>query len=297
MKLQEALDEEAIFEEQILTLMHRFADRFTERMVEINNLMVLQDHPIIDYGKYALGCMTGADMKKCVYLKSVRDELLRMFGRITEWEALVKQFSHRNVKVATELMIERISGEGGLSSEFVGLLNDLGLEVLWGRVIEKSVVGKIYKSMVEEGLTVGNGYACATNSDIKKPIWTFTRCAIVDPYFSSSFNGDSITITTRSSIKSICDFNIMDVDVTKDDVVDIMNGRFNFRRTSLTGFPAQSIRSSNAIALDSSYLLVLIIETSQSRQRVDTSLIHLESGKSPTAKLFDVDSGRVSIHH
>ncbi|GKC70777.1 hypothetical protein Tco_1116660, partial [Tanacetum coccineum] len=77
MKLQEALDEEAILEEQILTLMHRFADRFTDRRVEINNLMVLHDHPLIDYGKYALGCMTGADMKKCVHLKSVRDELLR----------------------------------------------------------------------------------------------------------------------------------------------------------------------------------------------------------------------------
>ncbi|GKA61660.1 hypothetical protein Tco_0761179 [Tanacetum coccineum] len=77
MKLQEALDEEAILEEQILSLMHRFADRFTDRMVEINNLMVLHDHQPIDYGKYALGCMTGTDMKKCVYLKSVRDELLR----------------------------------------------------------------------------------------------------------------------------------------------------------------------------------------------------------------------------
>ncbi|GKD07003.1 5'-adenylylsulfate reductase-like protein 4, partial [Tanacetum coccineum] len=49
MKLQEALDEDAILEKQILSLMHRFADRFTDR----------------------------ADMKKCVYLKSVRDELLR----------------------------------------------------------------------------------------------------------------------------------------------------------------------------------------------------------------------------
>ncbi|GJZ23010.1 hypothetical protein Tco_0560469 [Tanacetum coccineum] len=76
-KLQEALDEEAILEEQILALMHRFADRFTDRRVEINNLMVLHDHPLIEYGKYALGCMTGADMKKCVYLKSVRNELLR----------------------------------------------------------------------------------------------------------------------------------------------------------------------------------------------------------------------------
>nr|GEU57611.1 hypothetical protein [Tanacetum cinerariifolium] len=76
-KLQEALDEEDILADQILTMMHRYADRFTNRRVEINNLMVLQDHSLVDYGKYAIGCMTGADMKKCVHLKSVRDELLR----------------------------------------------------------------------------------------------------------------------------------------------------------------------------------------------------------------------------
>ncbi|GKA96283.1 reverse transcriptase domain-containing protein [Tanacetum coccineum] len=52
MKLQEALDEEAILEEQMLALMHRFADRFTDRRVEINNLMVLHDHPLIDYGEH-----------------------------------------------------------------------------------------------------------------------------------------------------------------------------------------------------------------------------------------------------
>nr|GEU95843.1 embryo-specific protein ATS3B-like [Tanacetum cinerariifolium] len=76
-KLQEALDEEDILADQILTMMHRYADRFTNRRVEINNLMVLQDHPLVDYGKYAIGCMTWADMKKYVHLKSVRDELLR----------------------------------------------------------------------------------------------------------------------------------------------------------------------------------------------------------------------------
>ncbi|GKB32630.1 hypothetical protein Tco_0872031 [Tanacetum coccineum] len=74
---QEALDEEACLEEQILSLMHRFADRFTNRRPEINRLMILDDHPLIEYGRYALGCMTGADMKKVAYLKSVRDELLR----------------------------------------------------------------------------------------------------------------------------------------------------------------------------------------------------------------------------
>ncbi|GJY41286.1 hypothetical protein Tco_0428556 [Tanacetum coccineum] len=76
-KLQESLDEVAILEQQVLDLMHRFADRFTDHRVEINNLMVLQDHSLIDYGKYALGCMTEADMKKAIYLKSMRDELLR----------------------------------------------------------------------------------------------------------------------------------------------------------------------------------------------------------------------------
>ncbi|GKB62215.1 hypothetical protein Tco_0918401 [Tanacetum coccineum] len=39
-----------------------------------------------------------------------------------------------------------------------------------------------------------------------------------------------------------------------------------FERTSLTGFPAQSVRSSNAYALDSLYLLVLNTRMSQSRQ-------------------------------
>ncbi|GJZ73789.1 hypothetical protein Tco_0637935 [Tanacetum coccineum] len=37
-------------------------------------------------------------------------------------------------------------------------------------------------------------------------------------------------------------------------------------RTSLTRFPAQSVRSSNADALNSPYLLVLLTKTSQSKQ-------------------------------
>ncbi|GJR04183.1 hypothetical protein Tco_0527167 [Tanacetum coccineum] len=49
------------------------------------------------------------------------------------------------------------------------------------------------------------------------------------------------------------------------------------------------MRSSNAIALYSPYLLVLITGMSQSRRHVDTSLIHIESRKLPTAELFDVD--------
>nr|GEU89930.1 hypothetical protein [Tanacetum cinerariifolium] len=58
-------------------------------------------------------------------------------------------------------------------------------------------------------------------------------------------------------------FMDMVVDVGRQDGTE---GRFNFRRTSLTGFPSQSISSSNTIALDSPNLLVLNTGASQSRQ-------------------------------
>ncbi|GJV97215.1 hypothetical protein Tco_1548792 [Tanacetum coccineum] len=67
------------------------------------------------------------------------------------------------------------------------------------------------------------------------------------------------------------------------------------QRISLTGFPAQSVGSSNTDVLDSPCLLVLITRTSQSRQHVITSLIHIESFKSPTKSLFDVGSSKISI--
>nr|GFA79818.1 hypothetical protein [Tanacetum cinerariifolium] len=35
----------------------------------------------------------------------------------------------------------------------------------------------------------------------------------------------------------------------------------------------------------------------RNRYPVDTSLIHIESRKPPTIDLFDIDSGRISIHH
>ncbi|GJV68648.1 hypothetical protein Tco_1484157 [Tanacetum coccineum] len=56
-------------------------------------------------------------------------------------------------------------------------------------------------------------------------------------------------------------------------------------RISLTGFPAQSVGSSNTDVLDLPSLLILITGTSQSRQH--------ESCKSPTAVLFEVDTGRI----
>ncbi|GKA68953.1 hypothetical protein Tco_0775017 [Tanacetum coccineum] len=52
-------------------------------------LMTLPDHPLVEYGRYALGCMTGADMKKATYLKMVRDELLRS---MEEKHQLIKNY-------------------------------------------------------------------------------------------------------------------------------------------------------------------------------------------------------------
>ncbi|GKD91038.1 hypothetical protein Tco_1366545, partial [Tanacetum coccineum] len=71
--------------------------------------------------------------------------------------------------------------------------------------------------------------------------------------------------------------------------------QIQFKRISLTGFLAQSVKSSNAIALDSLYLLVLVTGTSQSKQHVDTSLIHIESRNPLTKSLFDVGSSKISI--
>ncbi|GKC36715.1 hypothetical protein Tco_1399385 [Tanacetum coccineum] len=89
MALQEAHDEESCLEEQTLSLMHRFTDKFTNRRPEINRLMALPDHPLIDYGRYALESMTGADMRKASYLKMARDELLRS---MEEKRELIKNY-------------------------------------------------------------------------------------------------------------------------------------------------------------------------------------------------------------
>nr|GEY80168.1 hypothetical protein [Tanacetum cinerariifolium] len=87
LKLQREIQVEETLGDQLLCNLTRYTEEMRIRSVqitmlqncrvEINNLMVLHDHPLIDYGKYALGCMTGADMKKCVKLKGIRDELLR----------------------------------------------------------------------------------------------------------------------------------------------------------------------------------------------------------------------------
>ncbi|GJZ89968.1 hypothetical protein Tco_0661895 [Tanacetum coccineum] len=72
---------------ELLIRERRHGDRWTvsksgtiyvyNRRPEINRLMTLPDHPLIEYGRYALGCMTRADMRNASYLKMARDGLLR----------------------------------------------------------------------------------------------------------------------------------------------------------------------------------------------------------------------------
>nr|GEX46634.1 ribosomal protein S14 [Tanacetum cinerariifolium] len=82
MKLQEALDEEAILEEQMLALMRRFADRFMDHRVEINNLIVLHDHPLIDYGTTKVDEVEGYLQDRDELLKTLRHNLLEARNRM-----------------------------------------------------------------------------------------------------------------------------------------------------------------------------------------------------------------------
>ncbi|GKD52989.1 hypothetical protein Tco_1286376 [Tanacetum coccineum] len=61
----------------------------------------------------------------------------------------------------------------------------------------------------------------------------------------------------------------------------------------------ERLKADNTVRVNQ-IVAIFLIESSihlldQNRYPVDTSLIHIESHKSPTAELFDVDSGRISI--
>ncbi|GJS44724.1 reverse transcriptase domain-containing protein [Tanacetum coccineum] len=112
------------------------------------------------------------------------------------------------------------------------------------------------------------------------------KMTITDPLFDFD---SKFTLNSDNTI-----FGIHNEESDESKTETIMD-EIQFRRISLIGFLAQSVGSSNMIALESPYLLVLITGASQSRQHVDTSLIHIESRKSPTDSLFDVGSSRISI--
>ncbi|GJW57151.1 RNA-directed DNA polymerase, eukaryota, reverse transcriptase zinc-binding domain protein [Tanacetum coccineum] len=115
-------------------------------------------------------------------------------------------------------------------------------------------------------------------------------------------HGDIKSVSTiKEALEEFSNYSGLKANMSKSTVffgglnVGEQTSILNIQRISLTGFPAQSVGSSNTDVLDSPCLLVLITGTSQSRQHVITSLIHIESCKSPTKSLFDVGSSRISI--
>ncbi|GJT73783.1 hypothetical protein Tco_1033069 [Tanacetum coccineum] len=169
-KLQEALDEEDVLADQILTMMHRYADRFTNRRVEINNLMVLQDHPLVDYGKYALGCMTGADMKKCVYLKSVRDELLRSMEEKRQLMAnYIDMYNPENVRLSVLAKLqEALDEEDILADQILTMMHRYADRFTNRRVEINNLMVLQDHPLVDYGKYA---LGCMTGADMKKCVY------------------------------------------------------------------------------------------------------------------------------
>lgn len=84
MSVQEEYDVEAMLAEQMLMLIERFNARIARRRGEINRVRALPDHPLVDYGRYILERMTGADMRNSLQLLAARNEMLRSMAEKQE---------------------------------------------------------------------------------------------------------------------------------------------------------------------------------------------------------------------
>ncbi|GJZ17406.1 hypothetical protein Tco_0553529 [Tanacetum coccineum] len=78
--------------------------------------------------------------------------------------------------------------------------------------------------------------------------------------------------------------------------IDIVLGLLNIQRISLTGFPAQSVGSSNTDVLDSPCLLVLITGTSQSRQHGISYIVEPCGGSLSPCLCTESNNFPVGIH-
>ncbi|GJW89497.1 retrovirus-related pol polyprotein from transposon TNT 1-94 [Tanacetum coccineum] len=75
--------------------------------------------------------------------------------------------------------------------------------------------------------------------------------------------------SNREAIPDVATTNTIFPSERKLNIIVFQRNVFPIQRISLTGFPAQSVGSSNTDVLDSPCLLVLITGTSQSRQHID----------------------------
>nr|GEY66591.1 retrovirus-related Pol polyprotein from transposon TNT 1-94 [Tanacetum cinerariifolium] len=127
---------------------------------------------------------------------------------------------------------------------------------------------------------------------VSKPYFTYTSTAIESSKQQLELG---LNCTFPMSSRNALQYHqlIVHVILKVDQVVckkdSTVEGMINLRRTSVTGFPAQSSRSSDAIATDSPYLLVLNTGASQSRQHARAEGIYPGTLPLDRVEVLDAD--------
>ncbi|GKB79244.1 curvature thylakoid 1A, chloroplastic-like protein [Tanacetum coccineum] len=128
-------------------------------------------------------------------------------------------------------------------------VEESGLKEKWDAIENKSMV------VIYEGGAVIGVWLASTVVDAINGV----------PMDSDALDGSSIDVfSLRSFFLDVIKSLSLEYEHVAMNLTLLERGRFIIR-TSLTGFPAQSVRSSNAGASDSLYLLVSLYRTPQSR--------------------------------
>nr|GEV58136.1 protein kinase-like domain-containing protein [Tanacetum cinerariifolium] len=126
-KLQEALDEEAILEEQILALMHRFADRFTDRKGQLPVERLVTDETEARSDGFQVGpTLTGVVLKMNRYLEK-NDDMYEKMTRFMEDMRRVPEANTTPIIADQHFGVSDISGfqsYRGVPSSFYTLANN-----------------------------------------------------------------------------------------------------------------------------------------------------------------------------
>ncbi|GKA19869.1 zinc finger BED domain-containing protein RICESLEEPER 2 [Tanacetum coccineum] len=236
-KLQEALDEEDILADQILTMMHRYADRFTNRRVEINNLMVLQDHPLVDYEK---------------------EEMILLI------------LEHLNLLLTEIVTLYSDEGTPGLSDMRVAQ-DDLPTEMSGREQYQVNATMVACNALYLDGLVIVGGVT--SNSDAAQLAETFaeTKCATKVVGVPGTLNGDlknySLYFVQVNSqlISNVCTNALFAEKVQRDEPASIVTPKRVSPWEIETFVVTAHMSTLNAIAVEAykKYILVSLIHLRQ----------------------------------
>ncbi|GKA84302.1 retrovirus-related pol polyprotein from transposon TNT 1-94 [Tanacetum coccineum] len=142
-----------------------------------------------------------------------------------------------------------------------------------GEMIDSSRTG-ISKSIKEIVSKLSSDAKCEHDGQIQDRRWLVLSCYVIfvlDPLSSSFdlvFSSEIFKSFPCLSLSSLPPCDLLEHEHVVVNLAQLEWGRYAIvdSKNLLAGFPAQSVRSSNADALDSPYLHVLITDTSQSRQ-------------------------------